>query len=115
MGGRTQGAICLGPMVNLQGCYAFLSLRIGRNITQSQFKELPTPPRVTRPVIAMFMHEKQQKGLLFKEHNGLDLPMTDEDGPSDGDSAAGVEIGNISNHPYMWNNPYRELVNDDGT
>ena len=87
-------------MVNMQGYYAFLSLRIGRNITQSQFKELPTPPRVAWRVIAMSVHEKQQKGHLFKDHNGVDLPMTNEDGPSDGNSAAGVEIGNISNHPY---------------
>ena len=39
--------------------------------------------------------------------------MTDEDGPSDGAGALGVDIGNIANHPYMGNNPYRELANDD--
>ena len=39
--------------------------------------------------------------------------MIDEDVPIDGDGAAGVYIGNIANHPYMGNNPYRELANDD--
>ena len=33
----TQGATCLGPTVNLQGSYAFLSLFTGRKITRSQF------------------------------------------------------------------------------
>ena len=39
--------------------------------------------------------------------------MIDEDVPIDGDGAAGVYIGNIANHPYMGNNPYRELANCD--
>ena len=71
-------------MGNLQGSYAFLSLRTGRKITQSQFKELPTPPHVTRWVIAMAIPDKQQKGLVFKDLNWVELPNTYEDSPSDG-------------------------------
>ena len=39
--------------------------------------------------------------------------MIDEDVPIDGDGASGVYIGNIANHPYLENNPYQELANDD--
>ena len=46
-------------------------------MTQSQFIELPTPPRVTLHVISMVMHEKQQKSLVFEDLNGVELPMID--------------------------------------
>ena len=39
--------------------------------------------------------------------------MTDKDGPRDGAGAAVVDTGNISNYPYLENNPYRELANND--
>ena len=39
--------------------------------------------------------------------------MTDEDVPIDAAAVTGVDIGNIANHPYLGNNPYRELANDD--
>ena len=71
MVGSTKGAICLGPMGNLQGSYDFLSLHTGRKITRIQFTELPPTPHVTQPVIAMSMNEKQQKGLVFKDRNGV--------------------------------------------
>ena len=66
-----QGNICLGPTGNLQGSYDFLSLHTGRKITRIQFTELPPTPHVTQPVIAMSMNEKQQKGLVFKDRNGV--------------------------------------------
>ena len=65
----------------------------------------------------MAMHEHQQKGLVFKDPNGVELPMIDGDGPCAG--AAGVEIvtndntANLAKHPYLANNPYRDLDNDD--
>ena len=68
---RSQGAICLGSTVNLQGSYEFLSLRTGRNITHSQFTEMLITPRVTRLVIAIVMYEKQQTGLVFEDRNGV--------------------------------------------
>ena len=73
----TQGTICLSPMGNLQGSYYFLSLHTGRKITRSQFTELPTPPHVTQWLIAMAMHGKQQKGLVSKDRNGVELTMID--------------------------------------
>ena len=76
---RNQGTICLGPTGNLQGSYAFLLLRTGRKITRNQYTELPTPPHVTQQAIAMDMHEKQQKGLVLDDCNGVELPMTDKD------------------------------------
>ena len=109
----TQGAICLVPTGNLQGYYAFLSLRTGRKITCSQFTELTTPQCVTQRVISMAMHENQQKGLVFEDHNGVELPMLDGDVLDDGAGATVVDIGNIANHMYLEYNPYRELANDD--
>ena len=47
----------------------------------------------------MSMHEKQQKGLLFEDRNGVEVPMIDEDGPNNFSGAAGVDIYNIDNHP----------------
>ena len=61
----------------------------------------------------MSVNEKQQEGLVFKDHNGVKLPMTDEDDPNNGAGAALVDIGKIANHPYLENNPYRKLDNDD--
>ena len=61
----------------------------------------------------MSIHEKQQKGLVSKDCNGVELPMIDGDVPDNGVGAAGVDNGNIVNHPYLENNPYRKLANDD--
>ena len=61
----------------------------------------------------MAIHEKQQKGLVFEDRNGVELPMIDEDAPNAGAGATGVDIGNIANHPYLKNKPYRELTNYD--
>ena len=110
---RTQGAICLGPTGKLQGSYVFLLLRTGREITWSQFTELPTLPHITRRVISMTMHEKQKNRLVFEDRNALELPMIDEDGPSDGAGATGVDIGNIANQPNLGVKTYRDIANDD--
>ena len=91
----------------------FLLLCTSRKNTWSQFIELTAPPQVTRQIIAMDMHEKQHKGLVFEYRNWVELPMTDEDVPINGTGAARVEIGNIYNHPYLGNNPYREITNYD--
>ena len=61
----------------------------------------------------MAMHEKKQKGLVSEGCNGVELLMIDKDGPNNLAGAAGVDICNIDNHPYLENNPYRELANDD--
>ena len=53
----------------------------------------------------MAMHENQKKkGLVFEDHNGVELPMIDKYGPNDGAGAAGVNIGNIAKHPYLKKN-----------
>ena len=56
---RNQGTICLGPMGNIHGTYAFLLIRTRRKITQSQFTELQTPPSFTQRVMDMAIYEKQ--------------------------------------------------------
>ena len=50
------------------------------------------------------MHEKQQKGLLFKYHNTVELPMLGGDGPDDDAGAAGVDVGNRANNLYLKKN-----------
>ena len=43
---RTQVAICLGPCVNLQGEFKFISIQTGQNITKYNWDEIPIPQTV---------------------------------------------------------------------
>ena len=47
---RTQGAICLGPCVNLQGGFKFMSLQTGQKITGYNWDEMPIPQTVINRV-----------------------------------------------------------------
>ena len=55
---RTQGAIFLGPTVNLQGNYIFFLLRSGKKITHVKFTEVTTPTIVMKRVAEMALAEK---------------------------------------------------------
>ena len=59
------------------------------------------------------MQEKQQNGLVFEAHNGVELPLLDEDGPNNGTGTEGVDIHNIANHQYLEINPYWNIANND--
>ena len=113
----TQGKIFLGPTWNLQGTYAFISLRTGSKITCSQFTDLPTSPRVTCILISMAMYNKQQKGLVFEYKNGVELPILGggaSEGITNNIGATGVDnIDNRAKKPYLSNNPYRDLADDE--
>ena len=61
----------------------------------------------------MSIHEKQQKGMVFEYRTGVELPMIDGVGTDDGTGAAWVDIGNRANHPYLENNPYQVITNND--
>ena len=50
---RTQGAICLGPIGNLQGSYIYFLIRSEIQITRGQLTEVPTPTIVMKRVVAM--------------------------------------------------------------
>jgi hypothetical protein len=94
---RTQPALCLGPTANFQGSYKFLSLRIGKRITQKQFKELPIPASIIKRVEAMAIKEKQDNTITFHDRSGA--PITDlYDSPGDetAEAAAGVDNGNVN-------------------
>ena len=47
---RTQGVICLGPCVNLQGGFYFMSLASGENIVQYSWNAIPMTDTVIRRV-----------------------------------------------------------------
>ena len=65
----------------------------------------------------MDIYEKQKNGFIFKDCNGVELPILgygNDNGMTDGTGATGVDnTANLSNNPYLYNNPYRELVDDD--
>jgi hypothetical protein len=94
MSERTQPAICLGPTANFQGSYKFLSLRTGKSKTRKQFKELPMPDSIIKPVDAMSEREQQDKTITFSDRPGnkitniYDSPVEDTD-----EAAAGVYDG----------------------
>ena len=67
---RRQGAICLGPIGNLQGTYNLFLLRSGKKITCGQLKEVPTPKIVMKQVAAMALDEKQNEVLIFENRAG---------------------------------------------
>ena len=78
---RTQGAICLGPIGNIQGIYNLFPLRSGRKITYGQFIEVPTPMIIMKRVAAIALFEKNNKGLIFEKYTGAtvnDILLDDE-------------------------------------
>ncbi len=75
----TQWGICLGPTGNMQGSYKFLSLTTGRKITQRKFTDMPATTRVIKEVKASGAKDKAQKGLSFKDKNGVDYVFDNED------------------------------------
>ena len=50
---------------------------------------------------------------MFEDSSGVKLSIIYVNSPNNSASAAEVDIGNIANHPYLENNPYRKLANDD--
>ncbi len=67
---RTKWAICMGPTVNLQGSYKFLSLVTGKKVTQRKFTEMP----ITEPVI------KQVEEIAVKDGAVIDINFKDRKG-----------------------------------
>ena len=62
---KIQGEICLGPTGNLQGTYIYILLRSSKNITQRIFTKGTTPTIFMKPVAAMTLAEKHNKGIIF--------------------------------------------------
>jgi len=80
---RTNWAICMGPMGNLQGGYKFLSLATGKNVTRRKFTEMPVTDVVIKQVEemavkdgAMAVKDGAIKGINLKTENDLSMNLT---------------------------------------
>ena len=68
--------------------------------------------------MAVSMHDKQKKVLVLEDINAVESHILG-DGTNNGASAIGVDITtndntfNLYKHPYLDNNPYRYLANND--
>ena len=104
-------------MGNLQGTYDFLLFCTEIKITHVQFTDLPTPPHIDQQVTTMTKKEKRKQGFLFEDQNDMELPTLGDqkvNNMSDDTSAAGVNnLANLANHPYLANNQYWDLVDND--
>ena len=77
MQSRTEPAICLGPIGNLQGSYWLLELHIGRRIKRRTFTPLPIPTRVIDCVHTLANADNQNLALNFFDRLGNPIPNGD--------------------------------------
>ena len=69
---RTNWAICMGPMGNLQGSYKFLSLVTGKKVTQRKFTKMPVTDVVIKQGEEMAVKDGAIKRINFKDRKGLE-------------------------------------------
>ena len=62
---RTVGAICLGPVNNLQGGYAFMKLSTGKVITKYKFLQVPMTKEIIDRIIEIGRQQQSVEGLKF--------------------------------------------------
>ena len=67
---RTNWAICMGPMGDLQGSYKFLLLPTGKKVTRRRFTEMPITEAIIRQVEAMVVKDGVVKGINVKNRKG---------------------------------------------
>jgi hypothetical protein len=75
---RTNWAICMGPMGNLQGSYKFLSLATGKKVTRRKFTEMPVTDAVIKQVEEMAVKDEAIKGINFKDRKGLEYEFNND-------------------------------------
>ena len=76
MAARTQGAICLGGKVNVQGEHLFLSLNTGCVVTRYSYTILPMPQSVIDRVHVL--GEGHPSGISFHDRLGRDISDSDD-------------------------------------
>ena len=64
---RTNWAICMGPMGNLQGSYKFLLLTTGKKVTRRKFTEMQVTDAMIKQVEEMAVKDGAIKGINFKD------------------------------------------------
>ena len=67
---RTVGAICLGPVGNLQGSYKFMNLRTGKIFKPTKWTVLPMPQEVIDRVNQLGAADGQPELLTFFDRKG---------------------------------------------
>ena len=69
---RTVGAICLGPAMNMQGGYKFMSLATGRLLSRANnaFAHLPMPNHVVKRILDL--GKNSPEGLVIADQHGID-------------------------------------------
>ena len=83
MAARTQGAICLGVKVNVQGGHLFIYLNTGRVMTRYSNTILPMPQSVIDRVHVL--GEGQPSGISFHDRLGRKISDSDDNFESDND------------------------------
>jgi hypothetical protein len=75
---RTNWAICMGPMGNLQGSYKFLLLTTGKKVTRRKFTEMPVTDAMIKQVEEMAVKDGAIKGINFKDRKGLEYEFEND-------------------------------------
>ena len=70
MAERTLGAICLGPIDNVQGGYKFMSLRTGKMIKRYAWTPIPMTQEVIDRVLSFGEQENVPEGVIIRDIQG---------------------------------------------
>ena len=76
---RTKWAICMGPTVNLQWSYKFLSLATGKKVRRRKFTEMPVTEAVIKQVEEMAVKDGAIKGINFKDRKGVEYKFDNDE------------------------------------
>ena len=105
MAERTLGAICLGPVDNVQGGYKFMSLRTGKKIKRYAWTPIPMTNEVINRVIEIAAKERGPRGITLRSAT----KDQDEEEYIDDDDIQGVYGDDIRNNPF----PSQGIDSDD--
>jgi hypothetical protein len=76
---RTNWAICMGPMGNLQGSYKFLSFATRKKVTCRKFTEMPVTEAVIKQVEEMAVKDGAVKGISFIDRKGVEYEFDNDE------------------------------------
>eukprot|EP00957_Ditylum_brightwellii_P162148 12345736-Ditylum_brightwellii.AAC.1 len=94
----TLGAICLGPVGNIQGSYKFMSLRTGKLVIRQDFDELPATTAVIRRVAQLAEVQNAVDEPIFYDRNQVSIPDLEVEDNIDDATLTGVDDTNDGNH-----------------
>ena len=89
---RTEPAVCIGPMGNIQGSYWFLNLRTGQRIKRRKVTPLLDPSKIIARVHELADNDKQNPALDFYDWHWYPIEEENLTNPDDiVDEIAGVD------------------------